>query len=203
LEQRRDDDRSPHQAIRPGEEATTDLRDRLTQGDAQAFDELVSEFYPKVSLFVQRLTGWNMDADEIVQEVFLAAWCHAKKYRGDASPLTWLRSIAMNECRRRYRRLGLWRRWKTDVGFKLTERTSDASDAPLHTKERAETVRLAIQQLPYLEREVVVLHYLEQQNIEQIAALLGIRRNVVDVRLHRARRRLKPNLQGLVEDWES
>jgi len=203
LEQRRDDDRSPHQAIQPGEEATTDLRDRLMQGDAQAFDELVSEYYPKVSLFVQRLSGWDLDEDEIVQEVFLAAWRHVKKYRGDASPLAWLRSIALNECRRRYRRLGLWKRWKTDVGVKLTERTSDPADAPLHTKERADAVRFAIQQLPHLEREVVVLHYLEQQDIEQIAAMLGIRRNAVDARLHRARRRLKPNLQGLVEDWES
>ena len=48
-------------------------------------------------------------------------------------------------------------------------------------------------------REVAVLHYLEQMDVAQIADVTGVRRNTVEVRLHRARQQLKELLTDLVE----
>lgn len=179
-------------------EHAADLRDRLSRGDAQAFDDLVDAYYAAVSRFVQRLTAWEMDWEEIVQEVFFVAWRKARSYRGDASPLAWLRKIALNECRRRYRRVRLWRVWKAGQASREPP-VMPGADEPMLGRERIEAVRRAIRALPQRDREVIVLHYLEQQDIGQIAEQLGMRRNTVEVRLHRARQRLKPELQTFFE----
>ena len=54
--------------------------------------------------------------------------------------------------------------------------------------------------LPEKEREAVVLYYLEQFSAAEIGGMLGVSVNVVDVRLHRARARLKNELAGLMKD---
>jgi RNA polymerase sigma-70 factor (ECF subfamily) len=61
-------------------------------------------------------------------------------------------------------------------------------------------VRLAVRDLPAKYREVVVLRYLEEMDVEQVARLLKISRSAVDVRLHRARKMLRTALAGLHED---
>jgi RNA polymerase sigma-70 factor (ECF subfamily) len=48
-------------------------------------------------------------------------------------------------------------------------------------------------------REATVLYYLEQLNIDQIAEIIGVRRNTVEVRLHRARRQLEKILADMME----
>jgi RNA polymerase sigma-70 factor (ECF subfamily) len=58
---------------------------------------------------------------------------------------------------------------------------------------------VAVQRLRPRDREVIVLHYLEQHGLAEMAGLLGISQNAVEVRLHRARQRLKALLKDLVE----
>jgi RNA polymerase sigma-70 factor (ECF subfamily) len=69
----------------------------------------------------------------------------------------------------------------------------------LAAAERAGRVREAIKSLGASYREVIVLHYLEQMSVEQIAEIVGARRNSVEVRLHRARRQLEYLLADLME----
>jgi RNA polymerase sigma-70 factor (ECF subfamily) len=69
----------------------------------------------------------------------------------------------------------------------------------LAAREQASRVREAIGSLRLRYREVTVLHYLEQMSVEQIAEVVGVRRNTVEVRLHRARRQLEELLADLME----
>jgi len=59
-------------------------------------------------------------------------------------------------------------------------------------------VRQVVQNLRPVDREVIVLHHLEQIPIAEIAKMLGISANAVEVRLHRARQKLKQRLEGLI-----
>ena len=59
-------------------------------------------------------------------------------------------------------------------------------------------VRRAVRALPARYREVVVLRYLEEQSIDEVSRALGASKNAVEVRLHRARARLKDALADLV-----
>ena len=105
----------------------------------------------------------------------------------------WLSAIAINECRSYRRRL--FRRQKhfdSADGAQFVRDERKAMD-----RETFDIVRRSVVALPALYREVVVLRYLEEMPIEQMCAVLGVGRNVVQVRLHRAREQLKGPLQGL------
>jgi RNA polymerase sigma-70 factor (ECF subfamily) len=68
--------------------------------------------------------------------------------------------------------------------------------------ERSEQVRRAVRELPVRYREVVVLRYLEGMDAEGTARVLGLSRNAMEVRLHRAKRRLREMLGAWVEEGE-
>jgi RNA polymerase sigma-70 factor (ECF subfamily) len=176
------------------------LVERLPRGERAALEQLISEHQPTVRRLMGRLTGWSPDTDDLVQDVFVRAIEHANAFRGDSRVATWLTRIAINVCRgyhrkRTMRRL-LWRQWSVQ---RPAEAESDASQTA-QDLDRARYVNQAVQRLRPGEREVIVLHYLEAMEIEQVAALLGISRGAVEVRLHRARKRLGEMLQGMIDE---
>lgn len=171
---------------------------RIAQGKPGAFDELVRGHHDDVAQLVYRLLAWDSEAEEVVQEVFLAAWRALPRFRGEASVSTWLRRIAVNKCRARKRRWKVRNRWWWHARLSHTEPLQQSTlDAALDD-ERLEQVRSAVRALPHRDREVIVLHYLEQKDVDRVATELGLRRNTVEVRLHRARARLKPLLEAMM-----
>jgi RNA polymerase sigma-70 factor (ECF subfamily) len=68
-------------------------------------------------------------------------------------------------------------------------------DAPAEQREHHEKIRRAVSQLPQNLREVIVLRYLEELEVEEICALLSLSRSAFDVRLHRGRERLRALLE--------
>ena len=140
----------------------------------------------------QRLLGWPADVEDVVQEVFVAAWRNLKKFRRQSSPKTWLMRITINECRsqnrKRILRLAFLRRF---AGEKAREHAPESNESD----QRLTQVREAVRRLPGCYREVVVLRYLEQLDMTEIMQVLGLSRSAVDARLHRAREMLKRDLQ--------
>jgi RNA polymerase sigma-70 factor (ECF subfamily) len=67
-------------------------------------------------------------------------------------------------------------------------------------QETGQRVREAVAALKPAERELIVLHYLEHQPVDELAALLGVSKNTLEVRLHRARQRLKETLADLATE---
>ena len=82
------------------------LAARLARGEAAALEELIALYGYRVGRLANRLLahGNVQDAEDVVQEVFLAAWEGRKRYRGDASIWTYLAAITANRCRLRLRR---------------------------------------------------------------------------------------------------
>src|SRR3954467_10424160 len=67
---------------------------RLSRREPAALEELISLHQPGVLRLASRLMNWNAaDAQDVTQDVFLAAWRHAGRFRGDASLSTWLQRI--------------------------------------------------------------------------------------------------------------
>ena len=158
---------------------------------------LIAEYQPAVRQLVYRLLTWRDGGDDIVQEVFLEAWRHRGKLAGLANTELWLKRIAINKCRSRQRRDAVRRRW---LFWRLGQRNLDVAASPevaASQDEQTTRVRQAIAALSGRYREVVVLHYLERQSIEDIAALTGLRRNTVEVQLHRAKLQLEKSLADL------
>ena len=161
------------------------------------FDAIVDRYQAQVARLAHRLLGWRDAAavEDVVQETFLVAFTRVKSFRGESSLSTWLTGIAINQCRAYRRRSILRLRW-------LRERWNrhDQDGQAAMVEETSQQVRNAVAALPPRDREVIVLFYLEELPVAQVAQLLGAKPNAIEVRLHRARQRLKTQLAGLIGD---
>jgi RNA polymerase sigma-70 factor (ECF subfamily) len=176
------------------------LVERFRQGDDSAFDRIVAQYAAEIAALANRLLGWPGDVDDVVQEVFVAAWIGLKKFRGESGLRTWLFIITVNKCRRhRFRRLQRLRLVAVE-GADTLESRERSSDRAAMDQETFARVRRAIQMLPQKYREVVALRYLQGLEAEEICRLLGITANAMQVRLNRARKRLREQLGDLCEE---
>jgi RNA polymerase sigma factor (sigma-70 family) len=158
--------------------------------DRDPFERLVADHQDRVARLVYRLLGWRGDVDDIVQDVFLAAFKRLDSFREDSSPWTWLAAIAINRCRTYWRRKLLEFRW-----LKLARPDSmSVTQSNLELDETAQRVRQAMAALPAHDREVIVLYYLEDWCVADISRTLGASPAAIDVRLHRAREKLRKML---------
>ncbi|MFQ5411388.1 MAG: RNA polymerase sigma factor [Phycisphaerae bacterium] len=174
--------------------------DRLVAGDRAEFEQLVRLHQDRVARLAGRLMGWPTDVRDVVQEVFLSAWKGITGFQGKSGIDTWLTRITINTCRTVRRRRLLNLRFRMQRGAEGGPVHASASDQPSMDRETDARVRRAVRALSLRYRQVVVLRYLEEMPIAEIGPLLGITRNTVEVRLNRARKKLKHTLSDLVKD---
>ncbi|MHC4424951.1 MAG: RNA polymerase sigma factor [Planctomycetota bacterium] len=175
------------------------LVEQFSRGDKSAFDRIVEQHSADVGALANRLLGWPGEVEDVAQEIFLAAFLGLKKFRCECSLKTWLFTITINKCRsHRYKRLLRLRQFSqaADKALSLSARTVSES---LMDAEGFNRVRSAVAALPAKYREPVVLRYLQELPTGEIGRILGISQNALQVRLSRARKRLKQNLTELIE----
>jgi RNA polymerase sigma-70 factor (ECF subfamily) len=159
----------------------------------------------------------RVDASDVVQEALADASKHLEDYLRKL-PLPfypWLRQIAWNRLvdlhrrhiqaqKRRATREQPWEmRFPEQSSVQLAGRLIASGTSPSRgviRQEMRERVRSALAQLPESEREVLVLRYLEQLSIREIAAVLGTTEGAVNMRQVRALDRLRVVLDGLYEE---
>ncbi len=167
------------------------------QDEPAAFEDLVAAHGEQINRLVYRLLGWSHGAEDVSQEVFLAALKNLKKFRGQSSVSTWLTRIAVNKARSHRRKLGSRIR-ALRAAARLSGQTAESKpESASADREVFRRVRRAVQALPSRYREVVVMRYLEQMPSAEVVKVLGISRSAMDARLHRARRKLKELLGDL------
>ena len=187
---------------RQGEVDDRVLIERFARGDATAFDRIVLRHQDRVARLAWRLMGFSREVDDIVQDVFLAALTNLKKFRGQATLGTWLATITIRQCRNRQRRAAVRRRFLGSLWTRGRASEAGPVDETVMAAETFEQGPGAIQALPPQLREVVVLRYMEGMNSQQVAEVLGLRRNAVDVRLHRAREKMRAVLGPALWDTD-
>ena len=171
---------------------------RLQRGDDAAFEAIVRVHGGRLLSVARRLLGNNEDAQDAVQDAFIRAYKAIHTFEARAQLHTWLHRILVNSALMKLRERR--RRPTTSIEDLLPTYSADGhqavssrdwSDAVLERKETAAIVREAIQRLPDLYREVLVLRDIEEKDTAEAAQLLGTTSNVVKVRLHRARQALR------------
>jgi RNA polymerase sigma-70 factor, ECF subfamily len=184
-------------------EREKELIARIIAGETNLFHELIRPYERMVYLSILTMVRNQQEAEDGAQEVMINALRHLKSFRGDAKFSTWLVTIAMNEARQRLRKAKAAQLESLDEGKEdregdftpavLTDWREIPSEA-LEKKEIRQKLREAVEQLPPLYREVLVLRDLEELNQEETASALGIKVTLVKVRLHRARMMLQKML---------
>jgi RNA polymerase sigma-70 factor (ECF subfamily) len=168
------------------------LVERCRRGELGAFEELYQHHAPRLYNLAVRMLGNGADAEDAVQDAFLAAHKRLETFRGESALGTWLYRLTVNQCLDRLRSRAARESLATDSldepahGWEPHARTDS-------TVERID-LKNAIAQLPDGGRAVFVLHDIEGLEHREIGKLLGISEGTSKSQLHKARLRLRQML---------
>src|SRR5687767_2911290 len=206
------DDEDPVEVAAAGEvssvlpNAEARFIEKLRAGDAAAFDRLVRMYSADVYALLYRLTENSEEACDLTQDTFLSALTAVKSFRAEASLKTWLFRIAINHSRNRFR---WWKRRRRDVTISLDaelgngggtvhDTIADKAGTPEESaisNARENALLVALNELPDIFREAVVLCDLEGLSYEQISTTLGVNIGSVKSRIARGREDLRRKLK--------
>ncbi len=160
---------------------------RARDGDATARAWLVERWTAPVFRFCRRILQNDEDARDATQDTMVKVLRHLSRYDPDRSFSTWVFGIARNTCIDEHRRRS--RRTWDEPG----EIPSESPDPLQHTSsnERAAQIQRALDQLPPMYREVLVLYHFEHLKYAEIADVLELPLGTVMNRIFRARRKLR------------
>ena len=193
----------------PTLQSETDCIRRILAGEKHLFHELIRPCERSIYFLLFSLLKNEAEAEDAAQETAIKVYQNLEKFRGDSQFRTWVLSIARNEGLGRLRKITSRREDSLDA--ETDEQTGDYTPAiltswreipaeALEQKELGSILRKAIESLPEIYRNVVLLRDIEELDIRESAAVLGISEASVKVRLHRARallqRELAPVLKG-------
>ncbi|MGH7408147.1 MAG: RNA polymerase sigma factor [Candidatus Methylomirabilales bacterium] len=181
------------------------LIERVKAGDREAFEALFRRYGTRVYRQACNLMGNAADAEEVVQEVFLAIHQKVKTFRGESAFLTWLYRLTTNAaltrlCRRqRSEEVSIedfLPRFRED-GHHLAQPVVDWSqevEERLVGEPLRRILREALDLLPAVDKAVVVMSDLEGIPNREIGEAMGLSVPAVKARLHRARLFLRGKL---------
>lgn len=167
---------------------------RARGGDMNAFRLLYERTRPSLHNVVARLVDDEDEAHEIVQQAFVKAWQNIHELRDDAAFSGWVRRIAMNLLRDHWRRTNRFEDMPDDDMPGAIEDPEPGAVQLLVEGEELAHLSEAVAGLPEMFRLPVVLHYLDDRSVEEVAGILDVPRGTVLSRLSRARARLKEYL---------
>ena len=201
--------RPAHRRILPDKLPEELLVKRVRSGDVKAFEALFGRYRQRVIRLVLSILKDSMEAEEVVQDVFLTVFEKIDTFRGEASFSTWIHRIAVNAA------LLSKRRDKSGAHIPLNEAMpafdeqghiaerianwSERADDPLLQQEALTVIQAAVDRLDEKYQEVFVLRDVEGFSTESTARGLGMGIPAVKTRLHRARLHLRKELAGYFE----
>lgn len=173
-------------------------------GDERAFTLLMRRWELPIKALIGRIVMNTAEAEELAQETFVKVWVKRSSYQPAAKFRPWLFTIAVNLARNRLR---WWRRrpqvsleeWTEFSPSQETASKLPSGRSALIEVEQARAVQTAVAQLPLSLREVVVLSVYQDLSHAEVGEALGITAKAVELRLHRARARLRVSLDDLLK----
>ena len=181
----------------------------MRRGESELFYDLVRPHERALYLTAYSILQEQADAEDVAQETVLKAFRNLHQFRGEARFGTWLVSICLNESRMRLRSRQRARMESLDapaaddpdyVPVQLRDWREIPSQA-LERQELRQTLARALASLDGKYREVLILRDVQDLNVAETAAILGITPGNVKVRLLRARLQMRDLLVTELGGW--
>lgn len=195
--------------------------ERLREGDEAAFAELFAKYrerlYPIVNVRIDRRLAGRIDADDVLQEVYLDAAARLHHYVGthSGSFFIWLRLITTQTMANIFRRhLTVQKRDakreisinsgpaqdnpSTPIAMQLLGQLTSPSIAAIRD-ETVKQVEAAIESMKPMDREIITLRHFEQLDNQEVAEVLGIHEKTASIRYIRALSRLKELVRPITQ----
>lgn len=163
-------------------------------GQPEAWDALFRRYQLPLYVYVFELVRDEQTSLDLVQETFIAAARHLGSLRKDEKFGSWLFGIAHQKCVQHWRKRG--REESLDEGFleTLPGMDIDPREVLIREEQEAEFMQ-ALSQLPAPQRSALVLHFLGDFPLEEIARITGTSLGTVKSRLHYAKKALRDLLE--------
>ena len=155
----------------------------------QSFIRLIKEYGPTITKVCYFYAVDSDDLNDLRQEVMINLWRGFDRYRGEASPSTWIYRVAVNSA------LMALRSSKPKIetvslNFGLLDISSEADDAQ---RENLQALQSLINRLEDIEKAIMLL-WLDEHSYDEIADIIGLKRNTVAVKIHRIKEKLSKQM---------
>lgn len=187
------------------------LVDRCQRGDRESFAQLMRLHEKQIFNFTYRMLGNEGEAEDLTQDIFIAAFRGIRSFRGEAKFSTWLYRIALNQARNRIKYLSRRKFFarqarRADYGAKMVSESPEglADSAPTPEqwtimKDLAAQVQECLNQIPHQARQILILRDVQGFSYDELSEMLSLKPGTVKSRLHRARAALRECLAGKLE----
>ena len=173
----------------------------------QAIPKLVDRYGDRIYALALRFCGGPEEAEDLVQQTFLNAFRRWKDFEGRSDPATWLYTIAARACQRQQRKRSGEPKWMEPLAEEghdgeeerrgaVVASSEEAPDAARARREAREIVERGISRLPHEFRLPLVLKDIVEFSLAEIAEILGIKEETVKTRVHRARLKLRKEIES-------
>lgn len=174
----------------------------LKRKDTRACRCLVQEYLPSLYAFFQGMGCSATEAEDLAQETFAELWRSFELYRGDASLKTWVfllgRRVAWKQFRRSKTHLEI-DEFSISQEDREEPRVAAKQEEWLWLQQRDESLRQCVDKLAASYREILLLHYMEELSIQEVAQILEISTGTVKSRLNRALTLLRTEVHQLYD----
>ena len=160
------------------------------KGDHIAFEKIFERYSKQLFQFSLSYIKSEVDAEDIVQEVFIKIWNNRKEIKTDTSFQSYLFTIALNSVRKYYNQLSRKNELKHDIlfdSFGLNPDFDDRSDYQFMLDMLEELIR----QMPEKRREVFIKKKIEEKSLKEISDELNITTKTVEYHITEGMRFLK------------
>jgi RNA polymerase sigma-70 factor (ECF subfamily) len=170
---------------------------RAREGDRESFDELVKSHQEGLRSFLAHRVEAS-EVDDVIQDVFVAAWRALPSYDGRSQFRTWLFAIAFNKVRDHYRQK--MRRISEVYAPNAEAIVSDAD--PFSAKDLSLSVRQLLTHLSESQHEVILLYYQDELTLAEIANVLNRNLSTVKYQFFQAHAKLADHIRSSPE-WSA
>jgi RNA polymerase sigma-70 factor (ECF subfamily) len=163
-------------------------------GVPEAWDALFRRYQLPLYVYVFELVHDEQTSLDLVQETFIAAVRHVGGLRDDAKFGSWLFGIAHQKCIQRWRKQNRDELLRDEIAAAPDEFSNSPDDLLIQQEQEAEFMQL-LNRLPLPQRSVLLLHFVEDFSLEEIAGITETQIGTVKSRMHYAKKALRKLLE--------
>ena len=163
---------------------------KIQTGETEHFAFLLERYSQPVFSLINKIVGSREDAEELTQDVFMKVFRSLDSFQRNSSFSTWLYRIAYNTAISAMRkRKHEWITLEESIVGDVDEDEDEYGIGNIN-EEQIHCLEEALQQLPFEERTLILLFYMQEKSIEEIAIIVDLSVPNVKTKLHRIRKKL-------------
>lgn len=175
--------------------------EKVKGGQADSFYPIIKTYESQVFSLALKMMKDREAAEDVAQDAFIKAFEKIHTYKGEAKFSTWLYRITFNLCVNQLKKVRPSKSLNDDEFIENCDHASDLNTwKDYREKERAEFLKIAMEQLHQEDQWILTLYYQQEQSLEEIETISGTNKNNLKVKLFRARKRLEEKLHALLKD---